>query len=63
VGETGCVEAKSARLVAYEMPFLEVALAVPNSTIAAGNLPNFPGEILNRIRLLAPAQALGELGV
>jgi uncharacterized protein len=46
-----------------DMPFVEGALAVPDSTIVTGNLADFPSEILNGISLLTPVQALAELGV
>jgi uncharacterized protein len=44
-----------------DMPFVEVALAVPDRTIVTGNLADFPSEILQGIRLLTPVQALAEL--
>jgi len=44
-----------------DIAFIEVALSVPDRTIVTGNLADFPGEILNGIRLLTPVQALAEL--
>jgi putative PIN family toxin of toxin-antitoxin system len=44
-----------------DMPFIEVALAVPDRTIVTGNLADFPREILGGVRLLTPVQALAEV--
>jgi uncharacterized protein len=46
-----------------DLPFAEVALAVPERTIVTGNLADFPSEILGGIKLLTPVQALAELEV
>jgi uncharacterized protein len=44
-----------------DMPFVEVALAVPDRTIVTGNLAAFPSKILNGARIFTPDQALAEL--
>jgi putative PIN family toxin of toxin-antitoxin system len=44
-----------------DMPFIEVALAVPDRTIVTGNLAGFPNEIMGGVRLLTPVQALAEV--
>ena len=66
VVETQLLDLLPERLVAIgpdpdDLPFVEVALAVPVGTIVTGNLADFPSEILNAIKLLTPVQALAEL--
>lgn len=46
---------------ADDLPFVEVALAVPDRTLVTGNLADFPEETLRGVRLLTPVQALAEL--
>jgi uncharacterized protein len=46
-----------------DLPFVEVAFAVPDRTIVTGNLADFPSKIPNGVRLLTPVQSLAELRV
>jgi len=44
-----------------DLVFVEAALAAPDKTIVTGNLTDYPDEILNRVRVLTPAQAAVEV--
>ena len=41
--------------------FVEAALATPDKTIVTGNLADYPDNVLSGVRVITPAQAVGEL--
>ena len=44
-----------------DLVFVEAALAAPDKTIVTGDLSDYPDNILNSARIIAPAQAAAEL--